>query len=74
VPISEEDERKLLEQRARANLPPDDTTEKVTPIPDVQLDRAVDVIKGVKLFEKQMKVAKQNVNAATKTASATTAQ
>ena len=68
VPISEEDERKLQDQRYRANLPQDDTTEKVTPIADVQLDRAIDVIKGVKLFAKQMKVAKQNVNEATATA------
>ena len=60
VPISEEDERKLLEQRVRASLPADDTTEKVAPIADAQLDRAIDVIKGVKLFEKQMNVAKQN--------------
>ena len=68
VPISEEDERKLQDQRYRANLPQDDTAEKVTPIADVQLDRAIDVIKGVKLFAKQMKVVKQNVNAATATA------
>ena len=68
VPVSEEDERKLLEQRVRANLPQDDTAEKVTPIADVQLDRAIDVIKGVKLFAKQMKVAKQNVNTTTATA------
>jgi carboxyl-terminal processing protease len=60
VPVSEEDERKLLEQRARANMPADATAEKVEPISDVQLDRAIDVIKGVKLFAKQLKVAKQN--------------
>jgi carboxyl-terminal processing protease len=71
VPISEEDERKLLEQRVRASLPPDDAAEKVTPIADAQLDRAIDVIKGVKLFEKQMKVAKQNSAVTTTTAAAT---
>ena len=71
VPISEEDERKLMEQRLRANLPQDDTAEKVTPIADVQLDRAIDVIKGVKLFAKQTKVGKQNLTAATATATAT---
>jgi carboxyl-terminal processing protease len=59
VPVTEEDERKLLEQRARANVPQDALTEKIEPIADVQLDRAVDVIKGVKLFEKQLKVAKR---------------
>jgi carboxyl-terminal processing protease len=71
VPISEEDERKLLEQRVRASLPADETAEKVTPIADTQLDRAIDVIKGVKLFEKQMKVAKQNVRETTASAVAT---
>jgi carboxyl-terminal processing protease len=71
VPISEEDERKLLEQRVRVfSQAPDDTGEKVTPIADLQLDRAIDVIKGVKLFEKQMKVAKQNMGVATATAAA----
>lgn len=56
VPISEEVERKLMEQRARANLPPEDG-EKVEPVADEQLDRAVDVLKGVKLFARQMKAA-----------------
>ncbi len=74
VPISEEDERKLLEQRVRANLPQDDTLEKVTPIADVQLDRAIDVIKGVKLFAKQAKVAKQNLSRATATVAATSTE
>jgi carboxyl-terminal processing protease len=60
VPVSEEDERKLLEQRVRANVPQDALTEKIEPIADVQLDRAVDVIKGVKLFEKQLKVARRS--------------
>jgi len=77
VPVSEEDERKLLEQRVRAALPKeptvyDETGEKAPqPIPDVQLDRAVDVIKGVKLFDKQMKITKQGVNTATSAAAAT---
>lgn len=78
VPVSEEDERKLLEQRVRAALPKepatvyDETGEKpAQPIPDVQLDRAVDVIKGVKLFDKQMKVTKQSVNTPTAAAVAT---
>ena len=67
VPISEEDERKLAEQRVRANLPPDDDAEKAKKIEDVQLGRAIDVLKGVKLFAKQVKVnkavAKQTVAA-----------
>jgi len=71
VPVSEEDERKLLEQRARASVPPDALTEKVEPIADAQLDRAVDVIKGVKLFEKQLKVAKHNESATTAMSTAT---
>ncbi|HVM59729.1 MAG TPA: S41 family peptidase [Verrucomicrobiae bacterium] len=73
VPISEEDERKLLEQRVRASLPADDTAEKVEPIADVQLDRAIDVIKGVKLFEKQTKLAKQNASESTASVAATPA-
>jgi carboxyl-terminal processing protease len=72
VPVSEEDERKLLEQRAVASLPQTDSAEKIAPIADIQLDRAIDVIKGVKLFAKQAKVAKQNVKA-TATTAATTA-
>jgi carboxyl-terminal processing protease len=73
VPISEEDERKLAEQRARAGLPPapvtayDESGKEVQKIGDVQLDRAIDVLKGVKLFAKQVKVnkavAKQTVAA-----------
>jgi carboxyl-terminal processing protease len=61
VPVSEETERKLLEQRMRANLPPTEGAEKVEPIADVQLERAVAVIKGVKLFAKQAKLS--NVSA-----------
>ena len=61
APVSEETERKLLEQRMRANLPPVEGAEKVEPIADVQLDRAVAVIKGVKLFDKQVKLS--NVSA-----------
>jgi carboxyl-terminal processing protease len=71
VPITEEDERKLVEQRARASLPQDDTVEKTAPIADIQLDRAIDVIKGIKLFSKQLKVAKQGVSGATTTAATT---
>jgi carboxyl-terminal processing protease len=69
VPVSEEDERKLLEQRVRAGLPPDETAEKVTPIPDVQLERAIDEIKGIKLW-KQMNVAERKIGVATVSASA----
>ncbi len=59
VPMSEDDERKLMLQRARANLPPEDdaTVEKEEPVVDVQLERAVDVLKGVKLFAQQAKSA-----------------
>lgn len=60
VPVSEEDERKLMEQRAKANLPPEEnpepSIEPVKPVEDVQLDRAIDVLKGVKLFAKQAKL------------------
>ena len=82
VPVSEENERKLLEQRALASLPHSDTNEvtvinadgtaKAEPIPDVQLDRAIDVIKGVKLFARQLKVTKQNVKATAATAETAT--
>jgi carboxyl-terminal processing protease len=60
VLLSEEDERKLLEQRLRAHLPPaeDAAAERTPPIADLQLDRAVDVLKGVKLFAKQTQAAK----------------
>jgi len=72
VPVSEENELKLREQRAQASLQPSTTnavpivinsdgTTKSEPVPDVQLDRAVDVIKGVKLLARQMKMTKQNV-------------
>jgi carboxyl-terminal processing protease len=71
VPVSEEDERKLLEQRFRPIVPQDEMTEKVAPVADAQLDRAVDVIKGVKLFAKQLKVAKQNGRAASAMTTAT---
>lgn len=64
VPVSEEDERKLLEQRVRANMPQDEDGEKVEPVPDAQLDRAIDVIKGVKLFAKQAKNNGQNFRTA----------
>ncbi len=68
VPVSEEDEAKLNAQRLRPDLPtPDDSTEKVEKITDVQLERAMDVIKGVKLFARQVKL---NKLAAKETASA----
>jgi carboxyl-terminal processing protease len=58
VPISAEDEGALMAQRARAGLP-DDPDTKVEKIADAQLDRAVDVLKGVKLFAQQVKQAKK---------------
>lgn len=74
VPVSEENERKLLEQRARANLPPasvtayDEGGKEVEKVDDVQLDRALDVIKGVKLFARQLKMTKQDVKTTAATA------
>ncbi|MEI6084041.1 MAG: S41 family peptidase [Verrucomicrobiota bacterium] len=58
VPVSEEDERKLAEQRYRDTQTVEDGAEKNEKVSDVQLDRAIDVIKGVKLFAKQAKFAK----------------
>jgi len=58
VPISAEDEVNLMGQRARAGLPPDENAEKIEKTADVQLDRAIDVLKGVKLFAQQVKQAK----------------
>jgi carboxyl-terminal processing protease len=58
VPVSEEDERRLAEQRFRDAQPPEDGPEKVERVPDVQLERALDVLKGVKLFSKQAKLNK----------------
>jgi carboxyl-terminal processing protease len=58
VPISAEDEANLMAQRARAGLP-DDPDNKVEKTADIQLDRAVDVLKGVKLFAHQVKQAKR---------------
>ena len=66
VPVSEENERKLMEQRARANLPPEEGAEKVQPVADEQLDRAIDVLKGVKLFAKQTKLGGRSNVAASK--------
>ena len=59
VPISEQDEVKLLEQRFRAALPTDGAADKPEKIDDVQLDRAVDMIKGIELYAKQAKLNKQ---------------
>lgn len=64
VPVSEEDERKLLIQRARGNLPPEEGAEKEQPVRDIQLERAVDVIKGVKLFAKQKRNGKSELKTA----------
>jgi carboxyl-terminal processing protease len=55
VPISAEDERKLITQRFAEAANPEDETEKVEKISDVQLDRALDLLKGVKLFAQQSK-------------------
>jgi carboxyl-terminal processing protease len=53
VPISEEDELKLMVQR---NRPPGAEPEKgEAPVRDVQLDRALDVLKGLKIFNNQTK-------------------
>ncbi|MBI5396160.1 MAG: S41 family peptidase [Verrucomicrobia bacterium] len=53
VPVSEEDEVKLMVQR---NRPPGAEPEKgETPVRDVQLDRALDVLKGLKIFNNQTK-------------------
>ncbi len=56
VPVTVETERKLMEQRARANLPPSEDGEKVEPVADEQIDRAIDLLKGVKLFARQTKL------------------
>jgi carboxyl-terminal processing protease len=61
VPISEEDERKLAEQRVRVEVPAEAGAPKVEKVTDVQLERAIDVLKGVKLFAKQAKLSKQGV-------------
>jgi carboxyl-terminal processing protease len=53
VPVSEEDEMKLMLQRSR---PPGAEAEKdEAPIRDVQLERALDVLKGLKIFNNQTK-------------------
>lgn len=53
VPVSEEDEMKLMLQRSR---PPGAEPEKdEPPIRDVQLERALDVLKGLKIFNNQTK-------------------
>ncbi len=56
VPVSDEDEIKLAEQRARESLPPVAGAEKVELIKDVQLERAIDVLKGVNLFARQARI------------------
>ena len=53
VPVSEEDEMKLAIQR---NRPPGAEPEKAdAQVRDIQLERAVDVLKGIKVFTKQTK-------------------
>ncbi|MBM3889557.1 MAG: S41 family peptidase [Verrucomicrobia bacterium] len=55
VPMSDDDMRKLAEQLAR---PPGAEVEKSeAAIQDVQLERALDVLKGIKIFAKQTKPA-----------------
>ena len=56
VPVSDEDEAKLAAQRNRVEVPTEEGAEKVEKTPDIQLERAIDVIKGVKLFAKQAKL------------------
>jgi carboxyl-terminal processing protease len=59
VPITEETERKLLEQRSRMNLPPVEGEPPAPKVTDEQLERALDMIKGVKLLDQQARAAKQ---------------
>jgi len=68
VPISDEVERKLMEQRVREKLPPseDGEREKIEKVADEQLDRAVDLLKGIKLFAKQTKLSRPGKTAAVK--------
>jgi carboxyl-terminal processing protease len=49
VPVSEEEQRKLLTFRARSGLPLEEG-EKLEPVQDVQLERAIDLLKGIKLY------------------------
>ncbi|NQU11222.1 S41 family peptidase [bacterium] len=56
VPVPEDEERKLLLQRARANVPLEEGEPEPEKVPDRQLDRAISVLKGVKLFAKQTKL------------------
>jgi carboxyl-terminal processing protease len=54
VPLSMEDERKLAMQRANADVEEDESgekpKEKAKEVEDVQLHRAIDVIKGIKVY------------------------
>jgi len=53
VPMSAEDWRKVLIKRSRPkNAPPEEGEEELEEVADVQLERAVDVLKGVIIFEK----------------------
>ena len=57
VPMSPDDWRKLLVRRARAEGAPieeaEDSDEESVEFRDIQLDRAVDVLKGVMIFQSQ---------------------
>jgi carboxyl-terminal processing protease len=68
VPVSEESERKLLEQRSRPKLPPAEGETVPPPVPDEQLERAMDMIKGVKLYKQLSQAASKRagVGSATK--------
>ena len=52
VPMSPDDWRKLLIKRSRpAGYEPGEDEEKVEEVEDVQLNRAIDVLKGIMIFE-----------------------
>lgn len=63
VPLSEETERKLLERHINGASQPTEGVEKVEPVVDPQLERAISVIKGVKLFARQTKYVGSNISA-----------
>ncbi len=60
VPVAEEEERKLMEQRARQRYGTEeeglDVTDPAEPVADIQLERAIDVLKGVRLFARQARL------------------
>jgi carboxyl-terminal processing protease len=58
VPLTEEEERKLAETRAQLIQQSEEPTEdgqKAEPARDRQLERAVDVLKGIRVFNQQAK-------------------